>query len=272
MQEGAPRGAATAPEVLTVPLLAHPALIHGFTTRNGGVSQGPFASLSFSPKWEEDREAVVENHKRLARHLGYDGARLYRVFQVHGAEGVVVQDEDPAEVYRHHADFLVTDRPGATLGVITADCVPVLLLDPARPAVAAVHAGWRGLVAGVIQAAVRALGAAYGSPPAVLRAALGPSIGPCCFEVGPEVVAEFEAAFPDAPELVIPAGTGAALGARPHVDLWQGARRALEGAGVAPASIADPAGCTCCAPARFHSYRRQGPKVGQQISVIGIRG
>ena len=259
------------PDVIQSPLLRLPGRVHGFTTRRGGVSQGVFAALNFSPKWPEDHEAVLENHRLLADHLGYDPARLYRVFQVHGAHGVRVDGESVRDVYANQADYLVTDRPGVTVGVITADCVPVLLADATRPAVAAVHAGWRGLVAGVIQAAVRRLERDFGSRPAQLRAALGPSIGPCCFEVGPEVVDAFQQAFPGAQQLIHPAGTGPARGKRPHVDLWTAARLALLGAGLEPAHIDAPPPCTMCAPERFHSYRREGPRVGQHLSVIGLR-
>lgn len=263
-------GPSPVPEVLTSPLLAHPGAIHGFATRRGGVSQGDFAALNFSPKWVEDTTAVKENHRILGRYLGYDPQRLFRVFQVHGAQGVVVGGEAPCEVEGLEADFLVTDQPGAVLGVITADCVPVLLLDPGRLAVAAVHAGWRGLVAGVLEKAVGALGRSYGCLPGDLRAALGPSIGPCCFEVGEEVVAAFRKAYPSEPGLVISPASSSIRGERPHVDLWKSARAALEGAGLRSDRIADPEGCTFCDPVRFHSYRRQGPRVGQHLSVIGL--
>ncbi|MDY0000771.1 MAG: polyphenol oxidase family protein, partial [Polyangia bacterium] len=241
-----PSAPLTGPELITAQCLEAPGLIHSFTTRRGGVSKGSFTSLNFSPKWPEDLAAVAENHRLLARSLGFDPRRLYRVFQVHGTDGVVVNDESPAKVYERQADFLVTDRPGAILGVITADCVPVLLWDPGRPAVAAVHAGWRGLVAGVLEAAVSTLKSRYGSRPSSIRAALGPSIGPCCFEVGAEVVEAFARAFPDAPGLALQPGPGRGTSTRPHVDLWAAARHALQRAGLRQEHLADPPGCTHC--------------------------
>jgi YfiH family protein len=258
------------PVVLQSDLLRLPGRLHGFTTRQGGVSEGVFASLNFSPKWPEDLPAVEQNHQLLAAHLGYDRDRLYRVFQVHGADGVCVNGQSVKQVYAVQADYLVTGRPGVTVGVITADCVPVLLADVTRPAVAAVHAGWRGLVSGVIGAAVARMADEFGSPPGDLRAALGPCIGPCCFEVGFEVVDEFQAAFPGADHLVHPPGTGPAGQERPHIDLWSAARLSLAQAGLDPAHIDAPPACTMCHPDRFHSYRREGPRVGQQLSVIGL--
>lgn len=279
------------PEILQVPSLVAPGVLHGFTTRRGGVSQPPFASLSFSSKWPEEREAVAENHRRLAARLRYDPERLYLVRQVHGAAGVEVVDQERSAVAEIEADFLVTAQPGVTVGIITADCVGVLLLDPEVPAVAAAHAGWRGLVAGVLAATVEGL-EALGARRDRLRAALGPSIGPCCFEVGPEVVEAFRSAFPDAAApLLVPYGpapwqspppsspscnggpppsAGSRLSDRSHVDLWAATRLALERAGVGAERIIAPPGCTRCEADRFHSYRRDGPRMGQQIAVIGI--
>lgn len=242
---------------------------HGFTTRLGGASSGPFAELNLSPKWPEDAENVDANYDRLARWAGFDRERLYRATQVHGARGVRVEDQPPAEVKAVEADYLYTDRPGVTVGVITADCVPVLLADKTRPAVAAVHAGWRGLVAGVIEAAVGSL-EDLGSHRDHLAAALGPCIGACCFEVGAEVVEAFADRFPEHPHIVLPAEAGPTPFPKPHIDLWRASRTALEGAGVAPSNITDPPACTMCSPERYYSYRRDGARIGQQLAYIGL--
>jgi len=259
------------------PVVLHPDVLArfggpaGFTTRIGGVSPGPFAELNLSAKWPQDAHNVDVNYDRLARWAGFDREKLYLARQVHGARGARVADQTPGQVRAQEADFLYTDRPGVTVGVITADCVPVLLADPTRPAVAAAHAGWRGLVAGVIGAAVRALGD-LGSRPGDLVAGLGPCIGPCCFEVGPEVVESFADAFGDDPDIVTPAGTGPTPFPKPHVDLWRAARAALVRAGLDPARIADPPGCTMCLPERFYSYRRDGALIGQHLAYIGLDG
>lgn len=256
------------PLVLQADLLARPGRRHGFTTRHGGVSTGPFAALNLSPKWPEETENVDANYDRLARWAGFDRQRLYLARQVHGVQGVRVEDQPPDEVRVQEADYLFTDRPGVTVAVITADCVPVLLADTNSRAVAAAHAGWRGLVAGVIQTAVRSLGE-LSSRPEDLVAGLGPSIGPCCFEVGAEVAEAFARAFPDEPDLVVPARRSTPS-SKPHVDLWRAARAALIRAGLDPARIADPPGCTLCEPGRYYSYRRDGARIGQQLAFIGL--
>lgn len=259
------------PVVLHRDLLAQSGGRHGFTTRLGGVSEGPFAELNLSAKWPEEAQNVDANYERLARWAGFDRKRLYLARQVHGAQGVHVTDQAPATVRATEADYLFTDRPGVTVGVITADCVPVLLADVTRPAVAAAHAGWRGLVAGVIGAAVRSL-VALGSRPQDLVAGLGPCIGPCCFEVGDEVATAFTDTFDEGHDLVVLAGTGPTDFPKPHVNLWRAARTALTEAGVDAARIADPPGCTMCEPERFYSYRRDGARIGQQLAYIGMDG
>ena len=254
------------PKILHADLLRLAGRHHGFTTRLGGVSKGPFAHLNFSPKWPEEADAVRVNTTLLGRAARFDPRRLYRVCQVHGSQGVYVTDQAPESVRLQEADFLVTDRPGTTIGVLTADCVPVLIADPVGAGVAAVHAGWRGLVAGVLEQAVAALTSCCSARPDRLVAALGPSIGPCCFEVGHDVADQFSAHFGH------DQGTVAQADPRPHVDLWRAARLALERAGLLPPHIADPPGCTMCAPDQFHSYRRDGARIGQQLSYIGLQG
>lgn len=239
-------------------------LRHGFSTRAGGVSAAPFDALNLGGKWGDDPAALAENRRRFARALGVAGP-LFAVRQVHGAEVVRVRaGEDPAALGAVDADAICADAPGVAVGVFVADCIPALFADPTTGAVAAAHAGWRGVVAGVLPATVRAL-AALGARPADLRVALGPAIGPCCFEVGGEVVAAFAAA--ELAGAVRPSPRG-----RPdrwHIDLKDAARRQLEGAGVDPAGIDAAADCTSCDRARFYSFRRDGRATGQLMGVIG---
>ncbi|MBX5442689.1 MAG: laccase domain-containing protein [Solirubrobacteraceae bacterium] len=210
-----------------------------FTTRRGGVSRGPFASLDLGrtdPALErDDPAAVAENRRRAAALAGGRALRLAR--QVHGAG--VATDEDPAE----EADGQVTRRADVAATVLVADCLPVAIAAPGR--VAVLHAGWRGLAAGVLRRGVEALG---DGPKA---AAIGPGIGVCCFEVGDEVREAF-AAHP------------AARRGR-HFDLKLIARRELEAAGVA--EIADCDLCTACDPERFFSHRRDGDETGRQAGM-----
>jgi YfiH family protein len=244
-----------------------PEFSHGFTTREGGVSTGPFASLNLGLSWGDEREAVMENRRRL-RAAG--GAKsLYVVPQVHGAGVVTVRaDDEPGEIALKKADALVSDVAGAALAVFVADCVPVLVADPRTGACAAVHAGWRGVVAGVAPSAITRIAEAFGGRAADLRVALGPSIGRCCFEVGPEVAAAFASAFPAARagEIVVERPA-----ARPHVDLRGALRAQLAAVGIAPGHIEASEACTRCDPARFFSFRRDNTRTGQHMAFITRR-
>ncbi len=224
---------------MRVPALeAVPGLVHGFERRRPGPGV----------------ESRDETRERVASALADDG-RLHLLKQVHGATVV----EAPFEG-RPEADAQLTGRPGALLGIETADCLPVLLVDPERRLVAAVHAGWRGTAAGVVGAAVRAL-VAQGARREGLVAALGPGIGPCCYEVGDEL----RAAFGREGARFFRAGP---LG-RSHLDLRAANAAALERAGLRPERIHHVADCTFCRPGLYHSYRRDGPDAGRMISYIG---
>lgn len=243
--------------------------VHGFTTRAGGVSEPPFDTLNLGGKWGDDPASVVENRRRLGRAV--PGLR-YVARQVHGPAIARVRAGDAPEVIaRVEADGLVSDALGVTLGVFVADCIPALIADGRTGAFAAVHAGWRGTVAGVLPAAVRALATEFGARPGDLRIAFGPAIGPCCFEVGEEVVAAFAALLPDAREsgVVLPSPRGAA--GKSNVDLKAANRIVLERAGVSPEAIDNSPECTHCDRARFFSFRRDG-SAGQQMGVIGRSG
>jgi YfiH family protein len=158
-------------------------------------------------------------------------------------------------------DALMTSRAGEWVAVKTADCIPLLLADPARRVAAAVHAGWRGVVGNIAGAAVQALRASYGCDPQDLRAALGPSIRRCCFEVGPEVAERFKAVFPERTD----------LDGRCHVDLAEGVRRQLLQAGLEERRIATEAPCTRCGGEEFHSWRRDRRSGARMYSAIRLR-
>jgi YfiH family protein len=232
---------------------------HGFSTRAGGVSPPPFDTLNLGGKWGDDPASVAENRRRLLSAVG-GPASMFTARQVHGANVVEVRaGDDPRATADIEADALVTGEPGVAIGVFVADCIPALIADPHTGFVAAVHAGWRGTLAGVLPAAVRAL-AARGARPGDLRVALGPAIGPCCFEVGTDVAGQFDA------DVVRAAPSG-----RPdkrHVDLKAANRRLLQAAGVDPAGIDTSTDCTHCDRARFYSFRRDGSATGQLMGVI----
>lgn len=159
-------------------------------------------------------------------------------------------------------DGLITNAVGLMVGVRTADCVPILLADERRRAVAAVHAGWRGTLARIAARAVEAMVREYGTQPADLIAAIGPCIGSCCYEVGPDVARSFSALFPELPE---PRGHA-------HLDLEEANRRVLAGAGVPAGRIHAGGLCTRCRAGDFHSYRRDGEQAGRLLAAIGVRG
>jgi len=238
---------------------------HGFTTRAGGVSAAPFASLNLGWKWGDGEACVAENHRRL---LSVSAAQvMLRVKQVHGTRILCVRDRDaPDTVAAAQADGLATDERGLGLSVHVADCTPILMACPTTGACAALHAGWRGTVAGMAGQGVRAMAGHFGCRPGDLRVALGPCIGPCCFEVGPEVAAAFLAAMPAL------LGNGVVVtvpGRKPRIDLRRFQRLQLEAADVPSESIDASTDCTFCDPAgRFFSLRRDGRATGQLVGFI----
>ncbi|MGC3996167.1 MAG: peptidoglycan editing factor PgeF [Anaeromyxobacter sp.] len=236
--------------LVRAPLLA--AFPHGFTTRSGGASPGPWASLNLGGAVGDDPARVAENWRLLEQATGLAFAR---VKQVHGAR--VVPAGAPGAP-REEADAVLSTRPGLAACVAVADCVPVLLADPETGAVAAVHAGWRGTIAGVAREAVAALAAATGAPAARLLAAIGPSIGPCCYEVSPELAARFAAEL----------GPVVRGGERPHLDLWASNRAVLAAAGLAPDRVEVLGRCTSCEAAEFFSHRRDAGRTGRQVAFI----
>ena len=241
---------------------------HGFTTRAGGVSAAPFDSLNLGVKWGDAEDNVLENRRRVLSASGAE--RLMVARQVHGADLVRVRAGDAApDVARVLADGLFGDAAGIALAGFVADCIPVLMADARTGAHAAVHAGWRGTIAGVVPAAVRRLRAELGTRAEDLRVALGPAIGVCCFEVGDEVVEAVERALPGAARAgAIRAG---ASGTRAHVDLKRLNVMLLEAEGVPALAIDAGPECTSCDASRFFSYRRDGGRTGQSLGFICVK-
>ena len=251
------------PDPLRSPLLP---VAHGFFTRRGGVSTGPYAALNCSLSGQDAPEAVAENRARAARALGAAPDALVGLTQVHGIAVARVETPWPAGA-GPAADAMVTDRPGVALGIITADCAPVLLADPSAGVIGAAHAGWRGAAAGVIEAtvaAMEALGAARGR----IAGAVGPCIGQASYEVGEDLRAAVLAAGADGARFLAP---GRREG-RWQFDLsgYCAARLAAAGIGLIDVVAAD----TAADEARFFSHRRRtlagGGPIGHQISIISI--
>lgn len=229
-------------DLLSSSVLTNAGFPHAFTTRGAG----DFATL-------RDPVRLRSYQERLAKAVGFDLARFYQTKQVHGRT-VVTAGGDPAELLRVEADGIVAEAgSGDAVAVRVADCVPILLADRESGRVAAVHAGWRGVEARILDVAVAALGA-----PAGIVAAIGPCIGACCFEVGTDVAARLG-------HIVHRSGDKA------YVDLRAAVREQLVSAGLAKGSIEDVPGCTKCDADRFHSYRRDGDDSGRLVAVVVAR-
>ncbi len=234
-------------------LLASHGFAHGFSTREGGVSAAPFDTLNLGRGVGDDAEAVAENHRRLARAVGYgeEGA-LFEVSQVHGAIVRDVGAREASEVVRRdEADALVARHAGAAVGVRTADCLPLLVADPESGHVAAIHAGWRGVVGGVVEAGVAALAPAGAR--ARLVAAIGPHIRLASFEVGEDVAESIAASAPGARVIERRAP-------RPHVDLAAAVRSKLAALGVALARVDDVGGDSFAEAHLYFSHRRDAAR------------
>jgi YfiH family protein len=242
-------------EILSSRLLA--GFPHGFSTRGGGVSPSPWDSLNLGGA-VGDEPARVDRNWRLLEEV--TGLSFARVRQVHGAR-VVTATAGCAP--REEADAVVSRTAGVAACVAVADCVPVLIAHPGSGVVAAVHAGWRGTIARAAAAAVEQLAAGGGCPPGELVAAIGPSIGPCCYEVSEELAARFEGSFGSG---VVERGRGA-----PRLDLWEANARALAAAGVGPDRVERLGRCTACERERFFSHRRDAGATGRQVAWIAPR-
>ena len=254
-------------------------LRHGFSTRLGGVSSvyGP-GELNLGWTKEDDPGSVAENRRRFVGAVG-GGQTLVTVAQIHSATVQAVgKDDGAAEGLLQTAegkavlrgDGLMTDVPGVLLGIQTADCVPVMVVDVKRRVVGVFHAGWRGTAAGIVEVGVAQMGERYGSRGEDLIAAVGPSIGRCCYSVGQEVREAFEARYGYAGELF----SGVASGPE-HLDLWEANRRQLVGAGVSAEKIVVVGECSACAVVgggrkKYFSHRGERGFTGRMMSAVGI--
>ena len=242
---------------------------HGFTTRLGGVSTGTQSSLNLAVGRGDSLENVEENLRRLGRAVGFDPEKLVMTLQIHSDIVRVVTEKD--HIGLCHRDYpkcnaLVTNTPGVALLVFTADCTPLLFFDPVTGAVGAAHAGWRGTAQAIGAKVVRAMAENFGAKPENIRAAIGPGIGACCFEVGPEVVAAAEALLHEPlGALVRPRADGKAL-----LDLKGVNARRLAQLGVPAGQIVVSDACTMCRPDVFWSHRATNGQRGVQAAVITL--
>ena len=238
-------------DVITAPSFATHAegVEHFFGTRLSSLSVTPGRASAPGPR-EDGRGANV----------------VLSVKQVHGTDALVVdQPVEQGDVFEGGWDALVTDQPGVMVTVRTADCVPVLLYDPERRVVAAIHAGWRGAVAGIVPKTVALMVSRFGGSADRLQMAIGPSAGPCCYEVDEPVLARLREVFPEWRSVVQPVSEQKA-----HLDLRAFVRRQALADGLAAERVSTVDACTICQPERFYSYRRDGVVKATMVSGIAL--
>jgi len=244
--------------------LSAPGIAHAFFGRQGGVSEGIYASLNCGPGSSDSRERVMENRRRATQTLSHE-AKLVTLYQVHGADTVTVAEPWPIE-RNPKADALVTNRPGTALGILTADCAPILLADAEARVIGAAHAGWGGAIAGVTDSVIAAM-TKLGARAERTRAAIGPCISQAAYEVGPEFEARFVAHDPANRRFFVPS----ARSNHWQFDLPAYVAHRLAAAGVAVETLRV---CTYAREADFFSYRRtthrKEPDYGRQLSAVAL--
>jgi YfiH family protein len=271
-------------------------LWHGFSTRHGGLSRAYCAEnapgdLNLGFTAEDDRDAVAQNLQLFAQAVtGDPSTPLVDVHQIHSNLVLLARRSDASWKKPRSADGLMTDEPGLLVGIRTADCIPILVADRKRHAVAAFHAGWRGTVQRIVESGIGRMRLQFGSRPEDLVAAIGPGIGPCCYAVGEEVFSSFESQFAYARELFREvydsdpvrikypllfmtqrAPGHSQIGPSLHLNLVEANRRQLLAAGLKPSSVKLIGGCTSCHRELFFSHRGSEGHAGRMMSVIGIR-
>jgi YfiH family protein len=240
-----------------------PGLFHGFSTRRGGERALGEPSLNLSYAAWDPPERVDENRRRFLCALNLREAHLATLRQVHSNRVYIIRDIS-AQWNRWEGDALATQMKNVALAVQIADCLPVLIADPAANAVAAVHTGWRGMLSHIVPLTVREMQRAFGTDPAHLLAAVGPGIRACCFEVGPEVAELFEKEFSGF-RLSVPMGKSG----KHLLDLCKALERELDDSGIQPENRFDLGLCTRCNTREFFSYRAEGALSGRMMAVIG---
>jgi purine-nucleoside/S-methyl-5'-thioadenosine phosphorylase / adenosine deaminase len=237
-------------------------LLHGFIGRRGGKSVGPYAELNVSYRVGDDPKVVSQNVCDMKLAVGIHDGRIVTMRQVHGDHIVEVKDKSLKEV--GEADGMITAATDIFLGVLTADCVPILFVAPKNKLVAAVHAGWRGTLAGIAEKAVRLFTDQLHVSADELEVALGPSIGSCCYEVKDDVAGPLLKRWGAIAQASIQKRDG-----KTYLDLRLLNRAVLSQAGIPETNIFQIGPCTSCSPDDFFSYRRQRSETGRQINFVG---
>ncbi len=241
---------------------------HGLITRRGGISPEPWASLNVGGTVGDDPSNVLENRQRSFEGVGRSVESMYDVWQVHGTEVVCAKAPRPLNEPHLQADAILTDQPGVTLFMRFADCVPILLYDPARRVVGLVHAGWQGTVSKIAFDTVQRMRDCYQSNPNDILAGIGPSIAAHHYEVGPEVVAHAKKAFGEDArqffsESKYPDGSSGV-----KFDLWAANQYLLEAAGITHIELSNI--CTACNLDDWYSHRGEMGRTGRFGAIIGL--
>lgn len=260
--------------MLQFPVLSRDCNIsHFVTTREGGVSQGRYASFNLGGYSGDEPDSVRMNRQLLSKAIGIPSECIFVPFQVHGRKvrslsgSFLSLSTEEQEKILHGVDALITDVPGICVAVTTADCVPVLVYAPDKKVVAAIHAGWRGTVQQIVSLTIRLMTEQYAADPSLMLAGIAPSIGPDAFEVGEEVVNAFREAGSD---LALIMKRNAQTG-KAHLDLWEANRRQLLAAGLQSAHIEISGICTYTHDDQFFSARRLGIDSGRMLSGIFLK-
>ncbi|MCD7744182.1 MAG: peptidoglycan editing factor PgeF [Lachnospiraceae bacterium] len=273
----------------TFPALdAMPFLIHGFSSRLGGVSENEFSSMNLSFTRGDKPERVDENFHRIAAAVGFPYEDMVFSHQTHTTNVRVVTREDCGKGYLRRRDYqdvdgLITNEPGVVLGTFYADCVPLYFVDPVRRAIGLSHSGWRGTVNDIARVTVRSMQQAFGTVPSDLLAAVGPSICQDCYEVSEDVIDQFRAHYPESvwsvlftPKTTGQTGPGAGdepgkSGKKYQLNLWEACRQNLLRAGVPEKNIVVTDLCTCCNPTIFFSHRASHGKRGNLAGFLALK-
>lgn len=244
-------------------LSPHQEIINAVFTRLGGVSRPPFVELNVGHSVGDDAAAVETNHRLIYQALNLSNKDVVSAHQVHGNGIAVVGRNDLGKVIPA-TDGLITDSPSVNLMLRFADCLPIFLYDPARQAVGLAHAGWRGTVTKVAERMASMMVEVVGCDPRQMIAGLGPAIGPCCYEVGAEVMEVVQASL-DGWEKVVRRLDGDTF----RFDLWEANRQQLMDAGIREIEVSHM--CTACRTDEFFSHRAEGGRTGRFAAVAGIR-
>lgn len=253
----------------TADVLTLGGVCHAFTTRHGGVSPAPFDSLNFANNRGDSEENILENYRRLGAAVGFDASRAVGCRQTHSDLVRIAREEDAGHIRwderPYDADALITNVPNLPLFAYGTDCCMITVYDPTSRSIAAIHAGWRGTVNGIVLKALVSMMSIYGADPYTTRAAIGPAIGACCFETDRDVVDAFHALLdPAVDEHIVEHG------GKYHIDLKAINRLWLLRSGLDPARIDVHPDCTKCRPDRYWSHRGMGGQRGGMAAVIAL--